>query len=132
MVTSPALSLSLTNGHMYLPSEHWRPHIPRLCVRACVRAGPCVLTHDRDVVLDQEQGFLAALHQHGQSVGVPLSVQRHPVYAHHSVSSLQRALSGGGQKRRTERGKRQKKKGKSETLGERRKMLAQAFRQQSQ
>lgn len=33
-----------------------------------------VLTHDRDVVLDQEQGFLAALHQHRQSVGVLLSV----------------------------------------------------------
>lgn len=34
----------------------------------------CVLTHDRDVVLDQEQSFLAALHQHRQSVGVLLPV----------------------------------------------------------
>lgn len=52
-----------------------------------------VLTHDRDVVLDQEQSLLAALHQHRQSVGVLLPVQRHPVYAQHSVAGLQRALS---------------------------------------
>lgn len=82
-----------------LPSQlAARTSPPSVAVRlfpacACAREGLCVLTHDRDVVLDQEQGFLAALHQHGQSVAVPLSVQMHPVYAHDSVSGLQRALS---------------------------------------
>lgn len=71
----------------YLPPE-------RGCATTAARVRRvCVLTHDRHVVLDQEQSFLAALHQHRQSVGVLLSAQRHPVYAQHSVSGLQRALS---------------------------------------
>lgn len=74
------------NGHIIYPqSEAALPRLHMLAARA--------LTHDRDVVLDQEQGFLAALHQHRQSVGVLLSVQRHPVYAQHPVAGLQRALS---------------------------------------
>lgn len=71
LVASPAPPLTLLHAAKrphYLPSEQhcpaMPPHIP------CV----CVLTHDRDVILNQEQSFLAALHQHGQSVSVLLSV----------------------------------------------------------
>lgn len=83
----------------YLPSEQRCPtRPPRVCAsaRVCV----CVLTHDGDVILDQEQSFLAALHQHGQSVGVLLPVERHPVHAEHSVSGPQSSLSAERRKKK--------------------------------
>lgn len=71
LVASPAQTLAHVGAakrSRYSPSEQrcptTPPHIPRVCV----------LTHDRDVILDQEQGLLAALHQHGQSVRMLLSV----------------------------------------------------------
>ena len=59
-----------------------------MCV--CVRP----LTHDGDVVLDLEQGFLAALGQHDEGVAVVGVVQRDAVHTEETITGTQRALSG--------------------------------------
>lgn len=59
---------------------------------ACTCASACLLTHDGDVVFDEEESLVAALHDQGQSVSMFLSVQSHSVHAQHAVAGAQGSL----------------------------------------
>lgn len=63
-----------------------------VCVHVC-------LTHDSDVILYLEQGFLSALSQHAEGVAVVGVVQRHAVHTEEAIAGAQRALPGGAEGR---------------------------------
>lgn len=59
-----------------------------ICVSLCLG-----LTHDGDIILDLEQGFLAALPQHAKGFIVAGVVQWHTINAQEAVPGPQRPLS---------------------------------------
>lgn len=63
-------------------------HTSMLCLHARVR----LLTHDGDVVLDEEESLVAALHDQGQSVSMFLSVQSNSVHTQHTIAWTQGSL----------------------------------------
>lgn len=82
--SGPEALATVSGGHRQRQQEP-----PRRCWFGARQPVP---THNCDIVLDLEQGFLSTLGQHAQGVAVGTAVQRHAVDAEEPIPGPQRAL----------------------------------------